>query len=405
MMITIERNREKVEYNNLLFCYAVFLSNIAGLFNGIMRLMIGNTYRLDTMIVYGILLLLVLKALPYFSLKISLKEFVVIGIYMSMWLLSFAVGMSSSELFSEEITDITTSCLFVYIIAHVLTYSESLVKYLRLFAYIGILNVLASVFVFNQSDLVSQYSQYLGYELLAIFLILLVPIMIDRCMLDIVMLVVVALLTVSAGARGPLLYEVVGVVVAVIFYLDGRRRLIILIATIVVTIICAYNITNIALILSNIIGSIGGNSRVLDALINDSFFEDSARNSIMDYAVSYIEEHLFIGSGFLNDRVMIAATLGQSDPIGWYPHNIFLEILMQFGLFPGIMVIAFGSYLFIVAYKKHCGKSEKLLYLVLVMEALLPLMTSGSYLDWKWMYILVGYSFAILYRGTVHNTL
>lgn len=94
--------------------------------------------------------------------------------------------------------------------------------------------------------------------------------------------------------------------------------------------------------LSNLtMDDIAPGQRIMWQIINGRFWMSQGRVEIFKAAVDIIGEHMLCGTGLLADRLAITEVLGY--PIesfaGTYAHNIALEMVMEFGIFIGAMVI------------------------------------------------------------------
>ena len=117
----------------------------------------------------------------------------------------------------------------------------------------------------------------------------------------------------------------------------------------------------------------------------------SGRDPIYDYAWNYIGDHWLWGTGVVNDRVWINnAVMMETSAIGAYPHNIFIEWMMQFGLVAGVCICilfllqagkyAFGQY----------DKKFKTIFLIILATGCFPLFFSGSYISYPLFYAALG---------------
>lgn len=126
---------------------------------------------------------------------------------------------------------------------------------------------------------------------------------------------------------------------------------------------------------------------VLEGLINSS----SGRDNIYKHASLLIREANYLPrgiSGFyhvLNDGTFIH-----------YPHNFFLELLINFGIF-GILVLIFYLYFFIKAYKVG-SKPEKFLLLTLLLFSVSRLLVSSSVWLSTSLWSSIGFMIIILKR-------
>lgn len=114
----------------------------------------------------------------------------------------------------------------------------------------------------------------------------------------------------------------------------------------------------------------GINSRSLSMLLNGDIIEDSGRESIQAYFWGLLCDKPLLGIGLYGDRVGGVAA---------YCHNLFLEILLDFGLLFGSFILIFLIVKFLSIYLKS-NKHDKLVLVRYLCALLLPLMTSDSYL-------------------------
>lgn len=135
------------------------------------------------------------------------------------------------------------------------------------------------------------------------------------------------------------------------------------------------------------------NSRTFSKIFNENMV-DSPRFLIWKYVVEYLRNNPFKINGLFADRVII--TNGNVDSInlgyyvlyeqigGLYAHNIFLELLMQFGMLVGSILILLLFYLFYRFFKAArtlCFSWEKKSFILgIFFIAVVPLLFSSSYL-------------------------
>lgn len=390
----------KIEYENLLFCFAIALQAVTAVFCGTIRLFI-STRSLDTLFVYGLLAIVLLKAFPAFQMKLSIKEFVVITSYIIIWIYSYMRGGDNGAI-SEVLIDILQTCLLTWLASRVIHVSEKFILYLRIAAYIFILRFLMDLFVFSRGSLENVYSQYAGYQLYIGFTMLLVPLLLQKKWYDYIAAVVCVILTLITGARGPFAFLVVSLIICMLLVSNEKRKLVKILPFIaIIAIVIIVYMKNIMSFFMGLVATGIGSSRTIQIIINGNFFTYlSGRQNMYPIAWDYIVKNPFLGLGFVNDRVYLAQATGEiSSVIGSYAHNIFLEIGMQFGFVVGIIVILLIIRLVIETYKKQTTIENRLFYTTLLCSSVLPLLVSGSYLSSPMFYALLGYSFASSQRA------
>jgi O-antigen ligase len=155
------------------------------------------------------------------------------------------------------------------------------------------------------------------------------------------------------------------------------------------------------------------NSRTLSLLSSGSFFESSVRLTMYKYSISYSISNPIKFSGLFADRIILFEAFGRSNLLGFYlsdeaiggmyAHNIFIEIILQFGVIFGFFVIYFLLKPILKALKKTLLNNEYKqyfrLYLVFLVSGLVYLMFSGSYLITPNFWLLLGFSLSIKRKG------
>ena len=116
---------------------------------------------------------------------------------------------------------------------------------------------------------------------------------------------------------------------------------------------------------------------------------DSSRSIIYEYLIQSLERDPISGIGMRGDRALLEGlNLGESNVA--YAHNVFLEILLTFGMLIGSIIILFLMYLFIwKLLLKQMDCKIKGLLLSLFTVSFLQLMTSRTFLTETNFYILI----------------
>lgn len=165
------------------------------------------------------------------------------------------------------------------------------------------------------------------------------------------------------------------------------------IITITLSIFLLENLEGIVLALSGVLEKLGLSSRVFDIILSGRFFSSSGRNEIREVLVS----HLFtidgiFGFGVCGDRLLTNTHE--------YAHNIFLEILIQFGWIFGLMFCALLIWLFLRAYKRHTEYNEFII--ILIFSKVLALMVSATF--WNEIYFWCMIAICLRNVNTIKNT-
>lgn len=135
-------------------------------------------------------------------------------------------------------------------------------------------------------------------------------------------------------------------------------------------------------------------SRTIMKMLDGSFFVSSGRNEIYSTLWQGVLASPFFGYGLWGERVLING----------FSHNIILEILSSFGLFFGILIIAYFALLVTMTFlhQKSILLEIRILLLSFLPYGLVSLLFSGSYLNNEWFFALTGL-LLIANRGNKHE--
>lgn len=124
----------------------------------------------------------------------------------------------------------------------------------------------------------------------------------------------------------------------------------------------------------------GHYNRTLDMLVNGNIFYNNGRFDIYNDYLLYIAQKPIFGWGIGADKV-----------VGYYPHNIFIEVFFNFGF---ISLFIFGIILLILIKRwRLFSNIEKNTVLIFISCGLIPLIFSGTYLEWINFWIFLGFVF------------
>lgn len=76
--------------------------------------------------------------------------------------------------------------------------------------------------------------------------------------------------------------------------------------------------------------------------------------------------------------------------VGVYAHNIALELWVEFGVIIGTIVLVALIVTFLRGYLCSTSSAEKGLIIVLICSSFLKLFLSGSFMDDRWFFALIG---------------
>ncbi|MBR3739644.1 MAG: O-antigen ligase family protein [Clostridia bacterium] len=181
------------------------------------------------------------------------------------------------------------------------------------------------------------------------------------------------------GARGPLLCIAVGLIFMIFEIPNGRinyRRFIALGLLIVLVILFASSFDNIFLYLYQRFP----HARNILLIISGQMNSLSGRDALFNKAVEVIKINPVLPRGLLADRIILGS---HNISANVYPHNFFLEIIIQFG-FLGWLFSAWLIYKVLRTYYQILKSGNKILKIAFVsffITALAKSMFTGSYVS------------------------
>lgn len=203
------------------------------------------------------------------------------------------------------------------------------------------------------SNETASYSMFLSFLIGRTAVILLIAFCDTKRLKYVLFFVVSVGLLIMYGSRTPL----VCIALTVVIYLAAvggawikkglawlKRRSVKLLAVFVVIVIGG--MVWVQSLQGQVMTSVNPGNRIVYQIINGSFFQSSGRLEIYKVSVKLIGEHPVFGTGIFADRLLI--TEGVGFPIkgfmGNYPHNFILEMLLQFGIPVGLVVLLLIAY-------------------------------------------------------------
>lgn len=383
----------KEKYITLLACATIGFSPLLSLVIQIIRMFVTLPYKIDTILVYFLLVLLVLKSLNILMVRIKLKSISMIFFILFSLLVAFFYDVSNTEIQILLIKDFILICVPSLVIFSTLKDFKILYKYLIITSIIIVTSVFFNVFIFPSNAFSNQtYHQEQSYLLLLPILTFLNAAVKNKNnkILYILLFLSSLLLLISMGSRGPLLSIVLYSAFIMCFQLYKRKKTILIFISFFILIYVFRDTLTFELL--HLFDRLGLSTRVFDRIIASSFFADESRISLYKRSILLIVENPVLGIGLGNDRMLLSSALGISDMnnvLGLYVHNIFLEILLAYGIFIGGFIIVFWSLKIIKAIKRK-NESFRHVYFILFFSSIIPLFVSGSFIASASFFALIG---------------
>ena len=229
-----------------------------------------------------------------------------------------------------------------------------------------------SLFVFLGRASIGSYSMSLAYYMLLPSIVFLNNLFERISAKYFILLVLSLIVIISLGSRGPILCLLVFVFLRT-FRPSFRTSYKKIIMTSSVLGICTVGMIffkNIINVMYNQLSHYGFHSRTLYLFLNDRGVYLSGRSSIYQSIIAEILKNPILGIGLAGDRRITDGT---------YAHNIYIELISNFGFILGFILILLITFLVI----KSLFIKDDIKYILLTMWfclGFIPLLISGSYL-------------------------
>ncbi len=352
---------------------------------------------IEVILEFVFLLLLLINALPRILRSVTANH-ILVALCISFVYISSVIVTTDIELHKLVITYFFRYGFIPLLFAISIRDIEDMYTRLVAASYIIVVVAFLGMFVFHTAVTSSEsYSQEFGY-------ILLVPMSFFFCrwirekrLRDITLVILSLVLMLSSGSRGPLFCAIICIILACFLLQEVRTtKDLFVIVFLVVSLLCVFIwYRPILLAISTSMEQFGVSTRVFNKLLAGDISNDNSRTDLRNFAISYIKNHWLFGTGFANDRILIYANVWFSktqNVYGSYCHNFFLELMMQFGLIPGlILAIAFCKKIVSGFNKKVMSIKTIQISIVFFTSFFLILLLSRSYITTKWFYLYAGF--------------
>lgn len=357
----------------------------------IIKLFFGSQFKLGTYCIYAIYYFVMLYALLLYRdiHKISVRTLAVTIFMIISFALSIALNNISSYVWTS-FGDIVENPMYLFLfygflglyLAQYLKDVNLLCSNLDKFALVTVVLALVQYIFALQRDSSPQYMVF-SYNLLfpTAYLSL-------RCISAfrfkrLIGSVIGAGLILIAGCRGALVCYLTAILLYIVFAgsISRNRKAIFILMMIPAIVLINIYWNEILVALTKLLNSIGVDSRTLTMLSNQSFFDDSGRSAIQQMVIDNIG---VLPKGLYYDRIVAD---------GSYAHNLFLELLLEYGILLGGLIIAWLCYHMIQsAISVSKDPSASVVFYALIASGFMRLMFSGSYLlNEPFFWLLIGF--------------
>lgn len=193
------------------------------------------------------------------------------------------------------------------------------------------------------------------------------------------------------GTRGPVLCTFIYLVYCMMrdWKKGSAKRKLIILLLILVGLIILLNMRSIALYLYPIFKRNGFSTRFFLFFLKELDITDlTGRDNIRKTVIQNINNHFLFGSGIMGDR----ALFGGGDQ--GYSHNLILEVLNNFGVPLGALLLGALFFLIIISVAKTKSQIYKDFIVIYTVAAIIKLFLSASFMQESALFILIGICFA-----------
>lgn len=323
-----------------------------------------------------------LYALPTVYKKSKIKLIGVYFIAIFVFMINYLLFQNNQVYIRELIFPFFFMCLPAFVYSMSLDDWNVLKQVMKKASFvIFIFGTILGILIFSGGATVGAYSMSLSYYML-LPTIMYIDDFFDNLSLRALLFSLVSLLVILAlGSRGALLCTAVFVVLKFIKSNSklNFKRVFFYLVLFGMSISMIVNFDRILEFIQYFLLKFGINSRSIMLLLRDNIFLSSGRNSIYQNLTGEISNNPLFGIGLGGDRV---------DGLG-YAHNLFLEVMADFGVIAGVIIII-ALILLILNSLLIKDKEKYNMLIVWLGLGFVDLMVSGSYLIDMKFWILIG---------------
>ncbi|MDO4811178.1 MAG: O-antigen ligase family protein [Eubacteriales bacterium] len=236
----------------------------------------------------------------------------------------------------------------------------------------------------------ASYSQYYAYMVFPAFIISMNETIRRKSVFYGLVAAVCLVMTFMMGARGPVILELLFVIIRFIDEpIHPLGKVITSVAVAGGGTFIYFNMYTILELLNRLAVSMDFSNRLFKKLVQGTLY-DSGRDGIYAAALQMIDRHPLTGVGIGTDRIALARLVNSSNPLGTYSHNFLLDLLVQFGIVIGTVImigfIILAVRAFIVSRKTSSGKN---IFWVMLMIGFAPLLFSSSYITYPLFFAML----------------
>ena len=340
---------------------------------------VGTSIKILSKIIVGIFFLIVLKDVLRREYKLIIITYCISIIFFLLNILLFPQNIESIK---SIVFDFFFICLPCFIYSFSINNFDILYKtFEKICNIVLVVGLIISLLDFSNKIDVGTYSMTLSYYLLIPSLLYLYKFLNEVSIKYFVLFLISFISVLLLGARGPILCIAVYTIIYLVNSIRGKnsvKKTIIYFILIILLLTGVIFLKEILLLINNILNKYNIYSRTINLLLNEKVIL-SGREYLYTDAIKLIKKYPIIGIGIAGDRYYL----------GGYVHNLFFELLLDFGCFIGLLIC---FVLIVIFIKSNFFTSKKIANLTSIFFCLgvVPLMISSSYLINAWFWIYLG---------------
>jgi O-antigen ligase len=245
---------------------------------------------------------------------------------------------------------------------------------------------LGILFIITTDFTVGQYDMVYSYLILVPIIILLYKLYNKFNVLDFILVIFGVCSILIIGSRGPILSIILfNTVFLLINLFKNKMKIKYGINLLLITIFFVFVYFDELLYkIDMFLRDYGISSRTMYLLMNNNADFSSGRLDIYKLTIEEILKKPILGYGLAGDRIFLNGT---------YPHNIFLEVLAQFGVVFGSLILIIFVFYWFIGMVLNKNKTERDLAIMFFGIGVVQLFVSGSYITsanfWLFMSICI----------------
>ncbi len=357
--------------------------------------------KVDTLLLYLMMLVFAVKVLGTFIKR--LEGWQIVSVFGVLTVLLISTLFSSKPDTNISVTlEVLAFCLPCLLIVGCVRDFSSFYKYLLVIMQImPYFHIMAFLLLDNgQLDEDERYSQSMAYSYLFPAIVLLSDVLSRFSLKSMIPCVICFFMMIAYGARGPL--ASVFLFMALYWFvmsksIEWKKMVMPILIVVALGVYVLTHFEDVIAYFAGLLTSMNSSVRVLNMVMDESLTEDEARGMFAMACLKHVFDNPFLGTLPINDRVFLWNIFHSDKGVAaMYPHNFFVEILTQFGLFLGLVLIFIFLRLIYKCLKNPINMDSKKILLVFIGAYFFPLLFSGSYVSSKGFYILMAVCIVIL---------